>query len=125
MKKLLAIFCIILLILTYSFIKPEAKVIPNNPYPVDIVKVGVVDCNECEGDGLIDLESKSEHCPKCDGSGILKVLSDGSFEQCNKFFTRGYKDAKSGVPIDKCPYLIRFRIKEWVLGWEAANGVYN
>jgi ribosome modulation factor len=124
-KTLIAVICIILLFFAYSCVKPNVEVVPDNPYPIEIVKMGVVKCNECDGDGLIDLEDKGEHCPKCDGHGILKVLSDGSFEQCNEFFARGYKDAKLGLKIEDCPYLIRFRIKEWVNGWELANGVYN
>jgi ribosome modulation factor len=121
MKKILAIFCIILLILTYSCIKPESKPTPNKPVPIEILKLGVVNCDQCKGDGLIDIEDDSEFCPKCNGFGKLQVLSDGTIKPCGKDFIRGYKDAKAGIPIEDCPFLLKIRSTEWIAGWRAAT----
>lgn len=89
------------------------------PVPVPI-QLGMVECPECCGDGLIDIEKESVHCPRCDGFGKLHEVEMGILKNYSSDFAKGYKAFEAGDSIKKSP-LLRFRAREWKAGWLEAK----
>ena len=90
------------------------------PKPTPIV-LGMVECPECCGDGKIDIEKKSIHCPLCDGFGFLNEVEAGVLKNYPTEFVRGYEDFKKGVSYEKSPYLLKIRADKWKEGWRQAE----
>ncbi len=89
------------------------------PRPVPI-QLGMVECYECCGDGLIDIEKESVHCPRCNGLGRLNKVEMGVLKNYSTYFIHGYQAHKDGESFKKAP-ILKIRSKEWKKGWLAAE----
>ena len=119
MKKILfaVLICLVLIGCTNKDANP---VVDNSPKPAPIV-LGMVECPECRGDGKIDIEKESIHCPRCDGFGFLNEVEIGVLKNYSNEFIRGYQDFKEGTSYNNPPYLLKIRANKWKEGWLEAE----
>ena len=118
MKKiLLTLFIAIVLTGCPMDSQSDTRVVPS-PTPIQL---GLVECHQCCGDGLIDIEKESVHCPLCDGFGYVDEVEMGVFRDYSNEFKRGFRDFEEGKPYEEAPYLLKLRAKKWKAGWLEAE----